>query len=66
MTFDQMFQIISLTVIFLCYTFFQKRKVFAFVRNGLSNNILQETCFVMIILELSLARLVSFLFLSIL
>ena len=34
----QMFQIISLTVIFLCYTFFQKHKVFAFVRNGLSNN----------------------------
>ena len=55
----QMFQIISLTVIFLCCTFFQKHKVFAFVRNGLSNNILQETCFLMIIIELNLARLIS-------
>ena len=62
----QMFQIISLTVIFLCCTFFQKHKVFAFVRNGLSNNILQETCFLMIIIELNLARLISLLFLSIL
>ena len=41
-------------------------KVFEFVMNGVSNIILQETCSVMLILELSLARLISLLFLYIL
>ena len=35
-------------------------KVFEFVMNGCSNIILQETCSVMIILELSLASQINF------
>ena len=38
---------------------FKKLKVVAFVRNGILNIVLQETCSCMVILELSVARLIS-------